>query len=43
VRSDRSSSTRTDADRAAIFLAARTAWARRNDGSPPPAYVAEES
>ncbi len=36
---DSSGSTETEADRVAIFLAARTAWARRRDNSPPPKYV----
>jgi hypothetical protein len=37
----RSTSSPTDADRAAAFLAARTAWAKRKDG-PPPVYVPVE-
>jgi hypothetical protein len=38
ARSTSSTEPPTDADRAASFLAARTAWAKRKDG-PPPVYV----
>jgi hypothetical protein len=33
-----SSGAQTEADRVAIFLAARTTWARRRDGTPPPSF-----
>jgi hypothetical protein len=38
LRSAASTDAETDADRAAVFLAARAAWARRKDG-PPPTYT----
>jgi hypothetical protein len=41
LRSTSSTQAQTDADRAAIFLAARTAWAKRKDG-PPPVYTPAE-
>jgi hypothetical protein len=37
-RSTSDTAPRTDADWAAAFLAARAAWGRRRDGSPPPRY-----
>jgi Bacterial PH domain len=39
VRSESSATEQTEADRVAIFLAARTTWARRRDNSPPPKYT----
>jgi hypothetical protein len=39
LRSVSSTARQMEADRAAVFLAARVAWSRRRDASPPPPYV----